>query len=94
MGYSTREHRFGTIRSYWPDDDEDTIYIAADAGCGSMGERLADIIETVKNKWPDVSLEDVHIASENIHTDCLNYDLYDAGDYTNFIVITRDTEHK
>jgi hypothetical protein len=32
-------------------------------------------------------MEDIEVTSEKIHTHCIYYDLYDAGDYTDFIVL-------
>jgi len=83
MGYSTRT---GTrIRDFWPDDDTNTIYITSDSS-----PSLADIIEQARDKWgADVSLDDIEITSEKIHTHCLGYDLYDPSDYTDFIIITK-----
>lgn len=81
MGYGTRNN--GQIKTYWPDDDDDTMYI-------SSTETLADILEKCMAKWGDgIQLSDLTIESEYIHTDCLTYDLYDRGDYTEFIVIRR-----
>ena len=83
MGYSNNGSTFE------PDDDENTIYLK-----NSNWITLADIIYIVQSKWPELSdldsLESINISAENIHTDCLGYDLHDSGDYTNFIVITRD----
>ena len=84
MGYSANRN------SFWPDDDENTIYIKSNGGITS----LADIIYIVQSKWPELSdldsLESINISAENIHTDCLGYDLHDSSDYTNFIVTTKD----
>jgi hypothetical protein len=53
------------------------------------GETLAEILARIEEKWPGASAENIHISSEHIHTNCLGYDLYDAGDYTQFILIER-----
>ena len=83
MGYSADGNTF------WPDDDENTIYLK-----NSCWITLADIIYIVQSKWPELSdldsLESINISAENIHTDCLGYDLHDPSDFTNFIVITKD----
>ena len=83
MGYSNNGDTFK------PDDDENTIYLNS-----SSWTTLADIIYIVQSKWPELSdldsLESINISAENIHTDCLGFDLHDSGDYTNFIVITKD----
>ena len=83
MGYSADGN------SFWPDDDENTIYLE-----DSRWITLFDIIYIVRSKWPELSdldsLDSINIRVENIHTDCLGYDLHDPSDYTNFIVITKD----
>lgn len=84
MGYSERKHSHGTIKTYWPDDTEDTVYLTSDSQ-----HSLAAIIELCKEKWPDADFNDLLFESEKIHTDCLGYDLYDPGDYTDFIIIRR-----
>jgi hypothetical protein len=83
MGYS---YRFGTqIQTFWPDDDEKTLYFSSDSYL-----TVSDMLEQARDHWgQDVKLEDINIGAEHIHTDCLGYDRYDAGDYTNFIVLTR-----
>lgn len=86
MGYG---YRFGTqIQTYWPDDDETTLYLSSSPWDSNL--TLADIIQQAKDHFgEDVKIEDVAVSSEYIHTDCLTYDLYDAGDYTNFIVLRK-----
>lgn len=85
MGYGTRGGQLGhTIRTFWPDDDENTMYLDA-----TQIWSLSDIHAKIEEKWPGASSENLRISSEKIHTDCLGYDLYDSGDYTDFIVITR-----
>lgn len=80
MGYSADGNTF------WPEDDENTIYLER-----SRWITLSDIIYIVQSKWGNsVELDSISINAENIHTDCLGYDLHDPGDYTNFIVITKD----
>lgn len=82
MGYSTR---FGTeITDFWPDDSDDTLYIAS-----SFGPTLAEILQQAKDKWPDATIENIEITSEKIHTHCIYYDLYDSGDYTDFLVLKK-----
>lgn len=80
MGHGTRD---GGIQTFWPDDDDKTIYVARELG-------LSDILELAKEKWgEDVDMDDINIRSEYIHTDCLTYDQYDPSDYTRFIVIEK-----
>jgi hypothetical protein len=85
MGYSTRASHHGqTIKTFWPDDDEDTMYLTS-----SSQHSLSAIINMCKEKWPDTDFNDLVFESEKIQTDCLDYDLYDPGDHTDFIVIRR-----
>lgn len=80
MGHGTRD---GRIKTFWPDDDDKTIYKARDIG-------LSEILELAKEKWgEDIDLDQITIRSEYIHTDCLTYDQYDPSDYTCFVVIER-----
>jgi hypothetical protein len=82
MGYSTLNN--GAIKDFWPDDDEDTVYLFGDI---SLDELLTGCVE----KWGcGISYNDLTISSEHIHTECLTYDQYDGSDYTNFIVVRRE----
>ena len=86
MGYGTRD---GGIRTFWPDDTDTEIYIAA-GGMFAPAINLGDLlVERIYEKWEGASLNNIEITAEHIHTDCLGYDLYDPGDYTTFIKITR-----
>jgi hypothetical protein len=78
MGYSKR----GSITDFWPDDTDTEFYIARSSS-------IADILSAVELKWPGVSLSNINIEAENIHTECLTYDLHDAGDYTDFLRISK-----
>ena len=80
MGYSYRNN--GQIKDFWPDDDENTMYRL------SGNDSLQEIIELAQEKWPGISLQDITISAEKIHTSCLTYDLYDPSDYTDFVIIT------
>jgi hypothetical protein len=85
MGHGTRRGQLGhTIRTFWPDDTGSEMFIDA-----THSTSMADLMQKIYEKWPDASLENITITSEKIHTDCLGYDLYDSGDYTDFIIITR-----
>ena len=81
MGYTTQ----GSIKSYWPDNTETTLYLASDSSTS-----LSDMLERIRDHFgEDVDLSQLRISSEYIHTDCLTYDRYDPGDYTNFIIIEK-----
>jgi hypothetical protein len=84
MGYDTRQHWGGTIKTFWPDDTDDEMYLT-----GGSQYSLAAIIEMCREKWPDTDFNDLVFESEKIQTDCLGYDLYDPCDHTDFIIIRR-----
>jgi hypothetical protein len=85
MGYGTRGGSLGhTIRTFWPDDDENTLHIESNT-CPT----LAVLLEKAQEKWPGVELHNIRISAEKIHTDCLGYDLYDSSDWTDFIILTK-----
>ena len=86
MGYGKRD---GSIQTFWPDDTENKMYI--DAGWMASGTSLQELLEKATEKWPGISLADITISAEHIHTDCLGYDLYDPGDYTEFIILSRNS---
>jgi len=83
MGKTYVKHGGGTSTNFWPDDDENTIYLAGDYS-------LELILAEIKDKWPGYKIEDITISSEWIQTECLTYDLYCPGDYTQFLVITKN----
>lgn len=82
MGYSTDSRG---IRSFWPDDDKDTLYIEQGGYCtfDYIRERMQEHFGTC------MEMDDYSIRAESIHTDCLGYDLYDSSDYTMFLIIER-----
>lgn len=82
MGYSTRH---GTsITDYWPDDGENHFYIKC---YGALD--VQDVLSRCKEKWgEDIDIGKLCISPEYIHTECLYYDQYDGGDYTNFWLIS------
>lgn len=71
-----------TTRTFWPADTDDEFYIAE-------YEELGTILERAANKWPGIRTSDLTISAEYIHTDCLGYGLYDAGDYTRFLKVSK-----
>lgn len=82
MGYSTRP---GTsIVDFSPDDTDAEFYI-------EYGASFDELTSRIQQKWPDVSMSDIRVDAEWIHTSCLHYDQYDAGDYTQYLVIRRNT---
>lgn len=73
------------MNTNYPQDDENTIYIA-DHG---QHINLLEINELVIKKWPGISLSDVIISAEHRHVAHLGYDLYDPTDYQDYIVISK-----
>lgn len=69
------------IRNFTPVDSEGSFYVLYSVS-------LADILKLATLKWGDVSLEDVKLEAQYIHTRCLDYDLYDANDFDNYIVVS------
>jgi len=86
MGYGTRPGNGCQIQTFTPDDEEYVKYIPA-----SSIDLVGDIMDRAREFWPDVGLEGyVSIEVENIHTDCLTYDLHEPSDYTLYYVLTLD----
>lgn len=79
--YGTRGEQ-DQIVTFWPADDDNTIYLSGNPS-------LVDIIMQVEDKWPDLSFNRVSITAEHIHTDCIYFDQYDGGDWTEFVVISK-----
>lgn len=72
--------RNGT-RSFEPDETDSEFYVATHGTTS-----LSGILERARNKWgQDIDIEEIQIQAEYIHTECLGYDCYDPGDYTNYI---------
>ena len=84
MGHYTRSNGYGgQIRCFKPDDTEKEFWIEEGASLQEIGERAAEHFKRDK-----IELSDITISAEYIHTDCLGYDKYDAGDYTNYLRIS------
>jgi len=89
MGHSTRLNQTGgSIQMYSPDDTDDSFYMIS-----SGGVPLVDIMERAKEKWTGILPEELSIEAEHVQTDCLGYDLYDSGDYTEYLCITAVPEY-
>lgn len=68
---------------YWPTDTKDMLYIE-----GTI--TLQEVLDKVRDKFGNIDLSLITVYTENIHTDCLSYDLYDSSDYTLFTIIQRN----
>lgn len=75
------------IFNFWPDNDDNTLYIPVGFGCSSLD--LQELMETIESHFGDSDLSSYVISSEYIHTSCIYYDLHDPSDYTNFVIIER-----
>lgn len=81
MGYGTRS---GTIKTFWPDETENKIYI--DSACEF---NLNLVLECVAQKWgSNVDYEKIRISSERIQTNRIGW-FWDSSDLTTFLVIER-----
>ena len=78
--------RRGTeIRDFQPDDTETEFYL--DSNYRSY--TLQEILERAREKWgPELNFEQLTIQPKHIHTECLGFDRYDPGDYTDFLLIS------
>lgn len=80
MGYYKT---FSGIDCFEPDNTESILYI--DSACG---HDFSDIIERIEKHFKiQFDPSKFLIYSEHIHTYCIYYDMYDASDYANYIVI-------
>jgi hypothetical protein len=80
-------------KSFTPENTKDMLYIRANYSSVNLSDLLSQIRSHFGIKDDDEFYypvyEDFEITAEHIHTDCIGYDLYDASDYTNYIVIER-----
>lgn len=53
---------------------------------------FSEVLEKIKEKWPETSLDDIEINSEYHHQYAVGYDLYCSGDYVNYIYIRNITK--
>lgn len=84
MGYTTIKHACGSYQNFQPDDTDTTFFISTEYNTPT----LTEILELCNDKWGEISFDDITIEAEHIHTECLGYDVYQSGDYTDFIRIT------
>lgn len=82
MGYTYRNN--GQITDFWPDNTGDELYLEDNGGI-----TVVDLLGEIHMHFGECDLEQIEVSSENIHTNCLTYDLHDSSDYTQFVVIRR-----
>ena len=71
--------------NYWPENTQDTLYL------DSFAPTTLEYILMVSRRHfmnENLTMEDVDVSIEHIHTACVGYDQYVSSDYTNFFVIT------
>lgn len=74
-------------KCYTPDNDESILYIPQPK-YGSIP--FGDMMEAIRGHFgEDVDLDSLEIGGEEIHTRCLGYDLYDSGDWDQYLIITK-----
>jgi hypothetical protein len=76
------------MSDYEPSNTKDKLYL----WFGSYGDPMdfEFLIENIKNHFGvNISLSELDINSEYIHTRHIGYDLYDPSDYACYIIITR-----
>ena len=76
--------RYPSMWNYSPDDTDDYFYLLSNSEYS-----LSEIIEKAKEKWENITLDQITIRSEYIHTRCIYYDLYDPSDYENYLIIVK-----
>ena len=68
---------------FWPEDTEEEFFLA-------FGATFEEILDQAIEKWGIASSDfsRIQIEAAYMHTSHLSYDLYDSGDYTNFLCIS------
>lgn len=67
----------------YPVDTENDMWLPGDSSLS-----LSDVLERVKEKWPNVNIEDVDITAVNHHQYSIGYDLHDSSDYVQYIYVS------
>lgn len=87
MGHYKDPHN--GIEMFKPDDDDHTLYLEVDSFYPSVGE----LLKKAKSKWPGITIDELEVNLQHIHTSCIGYDHYDSGDYSNFLVLSPSDEY-
>lgn len=75
------------MNTFEPANTKDMIYIPADVAVS-----LDEIIQAAQTQWgASIDMSRIRVTAEHIQTKCLGYDLYDSGDYTNYLCLELDT---
>lgn len=67
-----------------PVETENDMWLSTGGGDYSLSE----IIEKAKQKWPNVSLDDISITAVNHHQYSTGYDMHDSGDYVEYLYVS------
>jgi len=73
------------IRCFDPDNTADKLYISS-----SLEPSLEHILDSARGHFgAHLTISDITIEAEHIHTRCLGYGSYDPGDWEDFLVVRR-----
>ncbi len=71
----------------YPNNDEDTLYI--NTACCAIS--ITDLLEVAQAHFgEDITVDELSIEADYIHTRCITYDRYDSSDYDNYIIIRKE----
>ena len=71
---------------FWPKDTGKQFYLYGKTD-------LQTIMNRAHQKWSGITLSEIEIEPEYVHTDHLTHDLYDSSDWANFLCITASDEY-
>lgn len=84
MSYEYRYEKDGGATHCFPVDTDKVLWIE------SSGKSLQDLIDSAKEKWPDVEFSKIDIQAIKHHQYSIYYDLYDDSDYVDYVVLSLD----
>lgn len=77
------EYHSDNIRCFTPDNTPTRLYIE-----GGYGISLDEILDRARDHFGrQVTIEDLELSAEHIHTRCLGFDAYDPTDWTDYLII-------
>lgn len=92
---STDTNRASVVKdtnSFYPEDTAEAMYLECPHH-PSEGPSLTEILEKAQAKWPGITLDQIMVIPEKIHTRHIHYDLYDPSDYDMFVRIECSSEY-
>ena len=79
MGFYTNA---SGIACFEPDNTETTVYLP-------YSTDLESLLDVAKESFGyDVDIATIMVSTEQIHTSCIGYDMYDSSDWTTYTVLT------